>query len=276
MDSVEIKRQMDTLCSEHGPSKLIPRIEELKNSHKYLVSKEYGRFIDQFGVFFDVTNEIILGANYIPKESWPKHRSLQYVLINRNIKFIYSAFDQLIGGFWENSFVLGRPAYEAFLRVLFISLHPEDSDSAMLEQKGKRKFTVVNFIKDELKMDWHDYEFYSILTHSNKYMVLRDYVKISKEGQTEPIVIKHKFEKLEFEMALNFLIFLCVVYLKMVTQLLATSTNDSLPKDLVEKAEKLANLWQNSMKTHVKDYWPRVAVDIDNIFLIIEKHEKSS
>lgn len=273
MDSTEIIKEMDALCADHGSSEVIDRITELKQAHIFKVSKEYGRFIHQFGVFFDVVNKIILGANYIPKDTWPEHRALQYLLINRNIKYVYSSFEQLIGGFWEDSFVLARPAYEAFLRVAFISLYPEDSDSAFFNQKGKRRFNATNFIKDDLKMNWHDYEFYSILTHSNKYRVVKDYVKLKNEGQLEPIAIKHKFEKLEFEMGVNFLIALNVIYLKMVTQLLATSTNDSLPESLIKKANKLTDLWQNSMKTHNKGYWPRVSDDIDRVFTLIKTAE---
>jgi len=274
MDSREIKKQLDDLCGSHGLSKLIKRVQELEQSHLYMVSKEYGRFVNQFGLFFDVINEIMLGANYIPKEDWPKHRSLQYILINHNIKFLYSSFDQLTKGFWENSFVLSRPAYEAFIRVLYVSLHPEDSDTAFVEQKGKRKFNVTNFIRDELNVDWNDYKFYSVVSHSNKYKVLRDYVQIVKDGQKEPIVIKHKFEELEFEMGLNLLVFLCVVYLRMSIKLIATSYNESLPESLVQKAGKLADLWQNMMKTHTKRYWPQVANDIDKVFDKIISAEK--
>lgn len=274
--TTNIKTGLDKICNEHGKSKVIQSITNLKLANAARFQVDYGRFKDQFGVFFDVLNEVLLGVNYIPHDKWPDYRGLQFILITHNIKFINSAFEQLNCGLWEDTFVLARPAYEAFIRTLYISFHPHNKEASVIYQKDRKKrFNLTNFIKDELKLEWNDYAFYSITAHSNSWKVIKEYISVTQNGLKEPIAIRLKYEKMEIEIAINYLIFLGVVYLKMAKQLFADSNNGSLPKSLTDKADYLANLWQDSMKTHNKEYWPQVSNDITKIFDMIKTKEQS-
>lgn len=269
-----VKKRFDELC-DTGPSQVILDISRYEQGHLRKVSKEYGRFVAQFKLFYDLVVEITRRVNYIEKSNWPKHRSVQFMLIVHNLKNIYSSFDRLVKGFYEDSIVLDRPAYEAFIKVIYITCYPDDPLSVVSGRKSSsgRRFNLTNFVKDELKLDWRDYRLFSIISHAKAYSVLTEAVRISREGQKEPITLEFKFDEKLFELGANDIIFLLLVYLKIIVCLFTTSHNHILKKEMVEKAKELIVLRQKSMSLHPKDYWPHVIKDTEDIFKMIEEVE---
>jgi len=269
-----LKKRFDELC-DTKPSQVVLDINRHEQGHLRKVLKEYGRFVGQFELFYDLIVEITRRVNYIEKPNWPKHRSVQFMLIVHNLKNIYSSFDRLVKGFYEDSIVLDRPAYEAFIKVIYITCYPDDPYSVVSGRKSSsgRKFNLTNFVKDELKLDWRDYRLFSIISHAKAYSVLTEAVKISGEGQKEPIALEFTFDEKLFELGANYIAFLLLVYLKIIVCLFTTSYNNILRKEMVEKAKKLIALGQKGMSLHPKDYWPQLMKDTEDIFKMVQEVE---
>ncbi len=269
-----LKKRFDELC-DTKPSQVVLDIKRYEEDHLRKASKEYGRFVAQFDLFYDLIVKISGRVNYIEKADWPKHRSVQFMLIFHNLKNIYSSFDRLVKGFYEDSIVLDRPAYEAFIKVIYITCYPDDPLSVVSGRKSSsgRKFNLTNFVKDELKLGWRDYRLFSIISHAKAYSVLTETVRISREGQKEPITLELEFDEELFELGVNYIIFLLLVYLKIIVCLFATSYNRILKKEMVEKAKELIVLGERIMSLHPKDYWPQLIKDTEDIFKMVQEVE---
>ncbi len=264
-DLALLRQRADTLCNRK-PRQLIPEIRLFEEKHYLVALKEYGRIVAQFELFYDLINEIIIGVNYIDHRSWPKHRSLQLLLVNHNLKTIYSAFERAIKGFYEDSLNLLRTNYEALVRVIWISCYPDRAGAGVHEHKdGGREFNLTEFIKDDLKLNWRSYKFLSVFTHGNQPAVMYDWIDIFKKIKKEPISIELKFDKKYLEVALNYLIFLSYSYLKTTIDLFVTSKNDLLKEKTITDGEKLLDIWKQSLLSHPGGYWPILIKDLDDI-----------
>lgn len=243
--------------------------------HEYVTThgpESYGRFADQFKTFFDLSNQIILGINYINKDSWPKHRALQFLFVIHNLRVLYSATDRLLKGHWEDSLVLMRVNLEALVRIIWISCHPSRLDASVTKTKDKGKqFNFTNFTRDELKLKWHDYQFMSPLSHGATILVLMDWLAIYKKEKQYPLQLERKFDKIYFELCANTIDFLEVAYLMFLTEVFATGVNDSyLPQSLIEEARQYTKLKQETMRSHPREYWPQVAKDLEDLMKLIQ------
>lgn len=115
----ELRQHLDQMCERHGGSEDISRIYDYERYHQQRVLKEWGRFVSQFESFFDLLNNILVGVNFVPKDTWPEHRNLQYLLCANNVLFFYNSFDRLIKGHPTESMVLSRPLFETFIRIVY-------------------------------------------------------------------------------------------------------------------------------------------------------------
>ncbi len=277
MKTEEIKKRLDALC-EKRPSRTIPSIHEYEDKHLLMVSRGprgYGRFIEQFGLFYDLINEIIIGVNYIDKTKWPKYRGLQLLLLIHNLRSLYSAFDRLIKGHWEDTLIIGRTNLESFIKIIWISCYPDRADSAILDLKDRgRKFNFTNFVNDELKLTWNDYKTMSDIIHGNKPAVIKDMIAIHKKTKKYPIVLELKFDRKYFEVGVNYIVFLSLSYLMVTNRLFATSSNEYLKKETIEDACELERLWKETLLSHPRGHWPKVVKDVDDMLQMVEKTEK--
>src|SRR5262245_13365868 len=96
----EIGERLQAMCKAHGPSKDILRLHAYENERTAFVVEQYGGFVSQFELFFDVINNLVVGANYLPKVNWPPHRSIQFLLVANNIRFLYNSFESLVKTYW--------------------------------------------------------------------------------------------------------------------------------------------------------------------------------
>jgi hypothetical protein len=269
----ELRDKLDQICQNHGPSRDFLSIYAYENDHATMVLKEYGRFVSQFELFFDLLNDLIVGVNFIPKSSWPPQRSIQFLLAANNVRFFYNSFDRLIKGFWVESMVLSRPIFEAFIKIVFASCYPAIADAALVPKRsdGKR-FNLTGFIRDDLRLDWLTYRLWSTVAHSNTYEVLGDLSSL--RAKTPALIcMKLGFDKTEFESALNLLMFVAQAHLRAVIGLFVTSFGKELTEDLVQKAQALTDLWGKAMRRHPKEHWPRVMDDLDYVFEIVKASE---
>lgn len=131
-DAEHAKAWADAWVNNHMTADLAERVADGETEHLELFSKDYGRFVSQFEVEYSALVEIIDQINFVEKDSWPDHRSVQYVLAAYNVKTFYSALDRLTKGYYEDSITLTRGLYETFVRTLFISYHPDDAYNALI------------------------------------------------------------------------------------------------------------------------------------------------
>lgn len=267
-----IKKEYDALCATRLPSVVMSDIAKFQTKHLQKVSHEYGRFINQFELQYDLITGLFLKVNYIEKTDWPKHRWAQLLFFVHNLKSLYSSFERLVSGFYEDSFILARPAYEAFIKSTYINCEPKDPFAIISDRKvGKEKFRITKFIRDDLKLAWHDYKLFSSWTHANQFSVLKEAIDIHRFGQTGTISLKFKFDQKLFELGINDLNFLLLVNLKSLVSLFATKTNDVLKPEMLEDAYKLIDLNEKNLLNHPKDYWPLVIKDTRDIFELIKR-----
>jgi len=274
-ETEKIKKALDDLCNEIAPSKVILDINKYQTSHANKILKEYGRFVSQFELYYDLIVEIFHAINYIDKAEWPKHRSAQFLLFVHNLKSLYSSFERLIHGFYEDSIILARPVYEAFIKSVYITCDPTDPYAVVAGLKGnmQKKFNLSHFLKDDLKLEWHDYRLFSAWAHANQYSVLKEAADIQQQGQKEAITLKFQFDKKLFELGVNHINYLLLVNLKAITVLFATSSNHVLKQEMIDKAKKLIDLYERGIALHPKDYWPKIAKDTKDIFEMVVETE---
>lgn len=267
----KILKRFDDLCQKES-YKVVEQIMDYENRHAYLITKKYGRFICQFDVSYSFLVDLNSLINYIDKSKWPKHRSIQWLLLNYNLKPIYSSFSRLIRGFYEDSLISIRPSYEALIKAIWISCYPTTPYSALIDQKdGSTKFNLTNFVKDQLKLDWSDYKILCAMAHSHWLSVL-NHVKESLSPDKKQIVnMELKFNKELFTLGINYINFIIYTYLRIYTEIFITSTNKYLTEDTVHKANEFIVLWKESFLSNPKPYWPNVMSDVDKLFFMMKE-----
>ncbi len=277
----DFKAEFDEFCSSHPTEDLFYRMGLLVLTHQEKTTKTNGRFKDQTKLGLDLLFKGCHDLNYIKKEHWPKYRSIQYITCIHNLKTIYSSYEKLVDGYYPDSATLARAPYEAMIKILFISIHPELDPYAIIvnrKTKGTHNFNLTGFLKDELKVDWSDYFLMSTSAHGNIHTILKEALDINQKGQTQPITPKIIYDQFFFEMGMNQLTFLVYGYLSIVNELfyppLEKLEDDKRP--LLGKIRKYIELRGTSIiESHPKPYWPQVIRDFKNIIDTIKLKEKS-
>lgn len=274
-ETEKIKKELDDLCNAIAPSKVVLDISRYQTMHANRILKEYGRFVSQFELYYDLIVEIFHAVNYIDKTDWPKYRSVQFLLFVHNLKSLYSSFERLIHGFYEDSIILARPVYEAFIKSVYITCDSTDPYAVVSGLKGNmlKKFNLSHFLKDDLKLEWHDYQLFSALTHANQYSVLKEAKDIFGGEQKDAITLKFQFDKKLFELGINYISYLLLVNLKAIVALFTTNSNHILKKEMIKKAERLIDLRERAFYLHQKNYWPKIIKDTKDIFEMIKETE---
>ena len=272
-----LKARLDALSRESNTA-VIGEIRNFQGNHLAKFSKEYGRFKDQYEMFYSSLVGLTHAINYYDKSKWPKHRALQFTLAAHSQKQLYTAYTLLCQGFYEDSITLIRSAYETFLRVLFISCNQEYPFNVFGNKDGGPKFNATNFVEQELGLDWTTYSLMSSFAHSNKVDVLEDIVQVSKEAQKEPIALRLKYDEKKLGVAVNYLQFLMLTFLKLLNEVFVADYSSHKQqveiKAEFDKAKEYAELWMKVMETHTANkHWRVVAEDLKDIFQLIHVME---
>lgn len=273
------KEEFDFLCNKYSGlyADLVCMQEEqceYVNTHG---PDTYGRFKSQCETWLTLVESITTGVNYIDKKDWPKYRSVQFLLIVNNITYIHGARILLLKGYWESSLVLCRSALEAFVRILWISCHPQDSEAGVSKIGNGVQFNFTGFVKDQLKLDWFDYEFLSMKAHGNRIGVIKDWISINKGTMEYPITFDRPFDKKSFEIGINYVLFLETIFLLFLTEIIVTQTNEKhLSEEVLADSKKLGRLMQRCLLNHSGDYWPIVGKDIDDLLELVLRCDKEN
>jgi hypothetical protein len=273
IDEKQLVERLKNVRNRYVPSKLFEAIDHYEIDHRGSFLKKYPGFVSHIEASFELLNRLIIGVNYIEKTDWPSHRGIQLMIVADNLRFFYTSFQMLFRGFANESMILGRVLYEAFVAVLFVSCYPNDSNSVITAGKGQRQFQVTNFVRDDLALDdWVLYHLYSTFAHFNKHDVATRLVDWA-EGKRGRIEMQLAYDQTRVEGAINCLHFLTYVYLRLVLTLFVTSTNDTLTEGLVNDAKEMGALYEMPMADYPKPFWPKMAADASYIFKILEGAE---
>jgi hypothetical protein len=269
--------RLDQLARESNTD-VIKDIQNFQEKHFAKFSKEYGRFLDQYNMFYSTLVGLTHAINYYNKSRWPQHRALQFTLAAHSQKQLYTAYFLVYQGFYEDSITLIRSAYETFLRILFISCNQKHSWNVFSNKEGGPKFNATNFVESELKLDWPTYHLMSSFAHSNKLDVLEDIVQVSKEAQKEPIALRLKYDEKKMGVAINYLQFLILVFLKLLNEVFIADYSSHKQREQIQaefdKAKEYADLLMQIMETHTNnETWRVVAKDLKDIFELIHAME---
>jgi hypothetical protein len=193
------------------PSRVILQILEYQDEHARYMLNNYNGFIEYYEHSFDCIIGINFMLNYLDKAHFPRQRAVQLLIYTDNIGTLYSAFDRLKGGFYSDCMILCRSAFESIIRMMFCSYYPDEADAVWVDDlpKGRVKFNVTRFLRDQLKVDWTWlYRLLCLHSHSNIMNSLQRYGKLVREEQKEPIAFQLSIEVDKTQMCMNVLTFL--------------------------------------------------------------------
>jgi len=273
----EVKAWADAWVAARIPSALVLDLTQLEHEHFAQFNSDYGRFVDQFEVEFTALAMLIDDLNFIDRSTWPPHRYVQYVLLAKNVKTFYSALERLARGYYEDSITLVRGLYETFVRLLFISCHPDDAYSALgyKAPKGMRQFKLTNFLRDELRLEWDtNYSVMSVFAHSNSFNALEALIRADhRDGDPERFRLEHQFDLKLAEMTMPLLQFVLCTHLRFATERMVGAGHSTEPDALATALESV-DLLSYGLKHHPKPYWRSVSDDLDLLFEMIEIADK--
>lgn len=267
---------LDEWVEEQLPSDVISRLIEEERAHAAAFTKEFGRFAVQFEAMYSAHVRLLDDVNFIDKSTWPPHRAVQYVLLSYNAKTLYSAFDRLMRGHYEDSLALIRGLYETFVRALWVSAYPSVAYNVLVAKPPEgRQFNLTNFLRDDLKLEREtNYGVLSAFAHSNSHAVLQALIRAAEqEGEPERFDTHVRFDQKSVELVGPLLLFVLLGHLRLVVDLLV---GDIPPRDAdrMRVAREALQALTRMVRENPKDYWQRVANDMDWLFVVLASADR--
>lgn len=249
----------------------LTKLSEEEGAHGEWIQHEFGRLLDQSAAQFGSLLDLIDGINLVDKADWPAHRATQYVLIAYNVRSFRAAMHLLRLGYVTESVAILRVLYETYLRVLFVSLFPEDQGAALVRKPppGVTQFNVTGFVKDHLQLEWEkNYGIMSAITHSNTHKVTEALVRAAeRDGPPERFGATISRDEEAVLVAAPFLQFLLLAYLRFCRDRLAAGfTEDAV----VDPADEAIEWLSRALRGHPKPYWHEVHDDLDVVARLLD------
>ena len=210
----DLNSRLDSLVRNSQLSN-VKNIYDYQLDHQHYMELSFGRFMEQFEMFLAAMIDYSLNINYLDKKSWPANRAFQFIIATRALKQLFSGYNLLLLGSYEDSITVLRSAYESFLRIIFVSIHPECPYNAytMPSQKVGIKFNATGLVKDELKLGWTKYSVTSAFAHSNMLGVMEDMIDLSEGGRGKVIKLNYEKDDAMISLITNFFVFLvCSIF----------------------------------------------------------------
>lgn len=226
---------------ERHHSELCLDIINYRDYHKAKALIHLPVHIKLFEDTFELLAKAIQGLDFVEKQNWKDHNTLQVVFFASIPKTLFSSFQQIMSGDYFEGLATCRIAYETLLRICFIEVFPENQYSTIISEKGKVSFQPTNFFKDILKVIDKDpfYEFLSHPVHSNKFKVLKTLVQGQKQRRLL-IDLGFEYEEKDLQLAFNSLIVITYFTVRLFQDLFNTFLSGQ--KYLLEGEEPLATL----------------------------------
>ena len=274
-ESADLIARLDAMTSASDTSQM-ENIQKYQAQHLAFMHKNYGRFMSQYEMFFCAMTSYSHNINYLDKKGWPINRGFQFVIATSSLKQFHSAYLLLCNGAYEDAITIYRSIYESFLRIVFVSCHPECPYNAYSAagQTGT-KFNATSLVKYELKLDWTTYHITSAFAHSNMYKVMGDMIELSTGKEPKPIALTYELDEDMIGMITNFANFLLTIYLDIYDQLFTVDISNHKEKDTIkphiDQLHEYALICHEALRTHnANEYWRQTAVDIEHIFELIK------
>ncbi len=271
--SEEATSWADQWASARVPSPLVVDLAQAEKDHFRRFNTDYGRFVLQTEAEFTCLADLIDQLNFVDRSDWPTHRAIQFALVAHNLKTFYSAFDRLVRGHYDDATTLIRVLYETFVRLLFISCHPDNAYSALgfKPPKGVRRFNLTNFLADDLGLDWSTkYEIMSVFAHSNSFRVLESLRRaLERTDEPERFGLSLSFDARSAETVMPFFQFVLLTHLRFAVERLAIAGLGAGPQALAESSGA-CDLLSYGLRTSPKTYWRDVANDLDLLFEMLD------
>lgn len=228
-----LQARLDALLESHD-SPVMNEVLAYQRDHLRHATEYAGRTVALFELCFDLLVEIVDGLNYADKSRWPKHRGTQLILFLHNLKTLESAQERLVKGCYGDAFVLLRAPYEAFLRMVFMSLFPGNALSALHKVPDRPEFNATNLMRD-LRLPWSDYTLLSVFTHAHRFTALSHVIDIVARGRRDPVALEYHFDEGQFTIGANLLSVVFYMFLGMAVHVFGRDV--TAPTGLVNASE---------------------------------------
>ncbi|MBN1621589.1 MAG: hypothetical protein JW871_03260 [Endomicrobiales bacterium] len=243
-------------------------IYKIKEIHAKFILSEFHDFVKFFEDFFDFLNLVVQKLNYVEKKNWKPEKSIQYLHYPETMKTLHRAFEDVLDGYYEESLMLLRCVYEAYIKMIFVSYYPEDRESIFVDRNGRVGFNLTNFIEHQLKFDWKFiYKVLSVSSHAKSHTHLKRLIKISEKKDSKPIQLIYYTDKKEASRSVNIIYFLLYALLHFLDFIANEDIDQAL--DATEKQRYIDVLKVLRSILETTPSFSKVVNDIDKIKDII-------
>ncbi len=90
----------DEWVQRNQPS-VLTDLKLYEDQHLNEFERSYGHGLSQFYVEYGALLDLVDEVNFHERSTWPAHRSIQFVLLAKNLKALHSAMDRLSKGFMQ-------------------------------------------------------------------------------------------------------------------------------------------------------------------------------
>lgn len=272
-DTEVAKAWADAWVGKHYPPRVETELASFEQLHGAEFLDNYGRAVRQFYVQYDALVALIDHVNFATRPSWPAHRTIQYVLLAKNLTAFHSAMDRLSKGFSQDAMGLTRSVYDTFLRVVHVSLFSDAPSGALVDKPPQSvvRFNATSLVQDQLRLSWlGNYALMSIYPHANTLEVIQALERIGRrEGTPERFGLWFEDDIRLVETILPFLSFVLLMYLRFVLERLLDSA-DAPDEPLLSTAHEAVALLTYTLKSSEKEYWRSTATDLDYLFELLK------
>jgi hypothetical protein len=251
----------------HLPPAVVLRALDSEREHFALFERDHGKFVGLFEIQYSALVRVIDQINFIEKAFWPNHRTTQFVLLAYNAKSLYSSFDRVAKGYYEDGITLTRGLYETFVRIVWMSCYPDDAFGALVRNAPNvRKFNLTNFVRD-LSFDWQPvYRLMSSFAHSNSPQVIWALERIVRhEGEPERFGARFDYDAKLADAAIPLLSFVLLVQLRLAVERFIGSATPP-DQEALQLARESIDLLTHGLVNSPSEMWRTTARDLDLLF----------
>ena len=262
----------DAWVVDHRPIVVRDELLAFELDHRERFMTDYGRGVEQFYVEFDALVRMIDAMNFMDRDAWPRHRTIQYMLVAKNLNAFHSAMDRLSKGFYVDAMSLVRGLYDCFLRIVHVSLHSDDPWGAVMDKPPAPTpgFNATSIVRDQLRLDWiSNYSIMSVFAHANAMEVLVSIQAVAvRTAPPEHFGLSLEPDQRLVETVLPLLYLVMLLDLRLVNETFGgTQAVDETA--LVTTSQEAVQLLTFSMRSHPKPKWTDVADDINYVLDVL-------
>lgn len=257
------------------PSRFILSLYDFKTAHRKQCAEDFSMYVKTIEEAIGVLGLAVEVLNQLPKNNWPRHRSIQVSFLPGAIETLFCALDDLLDGFYEEATILNRSVFDPIMKIVYLSLHPNKCDIVLgcKAPKGGRKYNVANFMEYELKIDWKFlWSYSSALVHGKNHRAVKMWCD-SARGIPRVLSYELKYDKYAVTRPMNEILVYSWCLLRLLILLVPDLSNKKYLGNHGERIENIeASLAEsllgmpNKLKNVVDDF-----KRIERMVLIAEK-----